>query len=567
MPRDPADRPAETAPGQTGPLPRHRTRRASDLLVLASLLLPALLFAAVATHDRAQALRGARRELLATLDTLHAHAEKVLQFQALALGALDGDLAGLGEAEILAAVPAHQARLAALRREAGGEIGIVVFGADGRALLDSDRPVPLAGVFVGDRAYFRHHRETRGRGPHVADPVISRADGSEILFVTSRRETPDGRFAGIVAAGIRVATLRDTWARAVPDPDAAVTLFRRDGSILARRPPLSPEIAPRFFEDGWVMRALANLPERSIATGPSPVDGSLRLFAFRSIARFPDLVISLGIGRDAALASWRRRTGIYGAFAAATGLALFLLAILARRREGALEALNEALERRVEERTAEVRASEAKVRLLAREVDHRAKNLLAVVQATLRLTPKESASGFAQAVEGRVAALGRAQTLLAEDQWRGAGLHALLESELAPFLAAERGSMTLRGEHVILPARLVQPIAMVVHELATNAVKHGALALAGGRVTVSWETRRGANGPTLALRWTERGGPPLDGPPGRRGFGSRLLGRVVEGQLGGRLRIEWDAAGLDCAVEVPIADGEHAATTVSAATA
>ncbi len=522
--------------------------RAADALLLACVLLPALIFGGVALHDHGRALDAAGRETLATLDALHAHAERTLLFQALALGATEDRLHGLTDAEIRAPASGLHGFLAGLRRHAGGEIGIVVFDAEGRPLVESDRAMPPE-VSVADRDYFRHHRDTPGTAPRLAQPLRSRANGQEILLVTMRRESASGDFAGVIAAGVRRATLADTWARAAPAPDAAVTLFRRDGTLLLRHPRPGPDTPPRFDPQGWVMRAVAAGAERQLLAGPSPVDGTQRIFGFRAIARFPDLLIAHGVSRDQVLAAWRGRVWVYGAFAAVATLALGLGGLFARGRARALRALAETLERRVEARTAEARDGEARVRFLAGEVDHRAKNLLAVVQATLRLTPRHDAEAYARAVEGRIAALARAQTLLAEDRWQGAELRAVLAAELEPFLGPGRGAAVLDGPALALPPEAVQPLAMAVHELATNAVKHGALSVPGGRLRIGWSVDAAG----LELRWAETGGPALAGAPCRRGFGTRVLDGVIRGQLGGQAALDWRPEGLRCTLRVPAA--------------
>src|SRR3954454_8334230 len=127
------------------------------------------------------------------------------------------------------------------------------------------------------------------------------------------------------------------------------------------------------------------------------------------------------------------------------------------------------------------RAAEERQRLLAREVDHRAKNALAVVQSVLHLTPAEDVKAFRAAVEARVAALARAHALLAEEGWHAADLRALLEAEVSPHTAIA-GGVRLDGPCVEVAATAVQPLAMLTHELATNAAKHGALSLPGGVV-------------------------------------------------------------------------------------
>ncbi|NGM21093.1 PAS domain-containing protein [Roseomonas stagni] len=197
----------------------------------------------------------------------------------------------------------------------------------------------------------------------------------------------------------------------------------------------------------------------------------------------------------------------------------------------------------------ERKASEERQALLAREVDHRAKNALAVVLAALRLTRADSLPAYRAAVEGRVAALARAQTLLARENWSGAALAQLLEGELKPFIG-EGQHLVLEGPPVHLQGRAVQPVAMAMHELATNATKHGALSVAGGRVSVSWRTEDG--GATLVMRWRESGGPPAVAP-NRQGFGSRVLEATLRGQLGGGIAMEWSPQGLACTMTLPLA--------------
>ncbi|MDQ1079646.1 PAS domain S-box protein [Pseudoroseomonas cervicalis] len=210
--------------------------------------------------------------------------------------------------------------------------------------------------------------------------------------------------------------------------------------------------------------------------------------------------------------------------------------------------------------TARKHAEEQRL-LLAREVDHRAKNVLALVQAALRLTPKEDAAAYTAAVEGRVMALARAHTLLAQGYWTGAELRDLLEGELAAFLAPAEGAepgaprVLLEGPPVTLPPALAQGVSMVLHELATNATKHGALSREGGTVRVAWSVSE--EPARLRLRWTERGGPPLSGAPRRAGFGSRMLEATIGRQLGGAVRRDWRPEGLECELELPLPAPQH----------
>ncbi len=201
----------------------------------------------------------------------------------------------------------------------------------------------------------------------------------------------------------------------------------------------------------------------------------------------------------------------------------------------------------------ERRRAEERQAMLAREVDHRAKNVLAVVQAALRLTPRSDANAFARAVEGRVNALARTQTLLAEGQWSGAPLRRLIAGELAGFVASGAGGeqpcARLAGPPMLITTDAAQPLAMALHELATNATKYGALSVAGGIVSVTWwaDTAAGA----LRLDWVETGGPAVPGPPDRRGFGSRVLESMLS-QLGGSATLDWHPGGLACRLSAPL---------------
>ncbi|TPG46438.1 PAS domain S-box protein [Roseomonas nepalensis] len=197
------------------------------------------------------------------------------------------------------------------------------------------------------------------------------------------------------------------------------------------------------------------------------------------------------------------------------------------------------------------RAEERQV-FLSREVDHRAKNALSVVQAALRLTRAPDLASYIHAIEGRVGALVRAQTLLADDRWAGADLRTLLRGELTAFLDKGGGPrVSLRGPVIALPAGAAQPFAMAIHELATNAVKYGALSALDGQVVISWEVGPGPPD-CLRLRWAEEGGPSVEGAPDRRGFGTRVLEGTVRGQLGGSILLTWQRSGLVCEIAMPL---------------
>ncbi|MDB5499582.1 MAG: domain S-box protein [Phenylobacterium sp.] len=193
------------------------------------------------------------------------------------------------------------------------------------------------------------------------------------------------------------------------------------------------------------------------------------------------------------------------------------------------------------------RRSEEARKLLMREVDHRARNALTVVQSFVRLTTASSLEDFRRVVDGRVEALARAQTSLAARRWEGASLGGVIEGELAAM--AQPGKYSVSGPHVLLRADDVQAMSMVIHELATNASKYGALSTAGGTLTIAWD-KGSAGGVTLV--WCEEGGPAV-APPAEEGFGSRLISQLTR-QLGGDIVYAWRAEGLRAELNLPFGD-------------
>ncbi|HYC03474.1 MAG TPA: HWE histidine kinase domain-containing protein [Azospirillaceae bacterium] len=191
----------------------------------------------------------------------------------------------------------------------------------------------------------------------------------------------------------------------------------------------------------------------------------------------------------------------------------------------------------------ERRQAEERQRLLMREVDHRAKNVLAVVMSLVRLSRADEPAAFVAAVEGRVAALARAHSLLAETRWNGGGLAAIIGQEVAPH--ADRGQVSLVGPHLMIQPDSVQPLSMIFHELWTNSAKYGALS-ASGVLRVDWVQ----DAAMLNIVWTETGGPVLAGPPPRRGFGTTLIDASVT-QLDGQIEKEWAREGLVCRIRIP----------------
>jgi len=185
----------------------------------------------------------------------------------------------------------------------------------------------------------------------------------------------------------------------------------------------------------------------------------------------------------------------------------------------------------------ERKAAEARQELLTNEVNHRANNLLAVVQSIVRLTRGDDAGALREAISGRIQALARAHSLLAKTRWLGADLQHLVSEELAPYMGEEARAW-VSGTMLPLRPTAAQSLALIIHELVTNAVKYGALSNAEGRVHIDW--RRGKDG--IVLRWREDGGPATSAPTAR-GVGTTVIERAA-GQLDGRVSYDWASGGL-----------------------
>jgi two-component sensor histidine kinase len=185
-------------------------------------------------------------------------------------------------------------------------------------------------------------------------------------------------------------------------------------------------------------------------------------------------------------------------------------------------------------------ADEART-LLMREVDHRARNALAIVQSVVRLTDASDPVRYREEILGRVDAIARAQGSLARTNWEGAVLAEIVRDELTAYAAESR--FTLNGPKITLPAQQVQTFEMIIHELVTNAVKYGALSVPSGTVAVAWRRQS----VVVQFVWQERGGPPVT-PPHRAGFGTHLIARLTR-QMGVSPSMDWDKAGLTARLE------------------
>ncbi len=191
----------------------------------------------------------------------------------------------------------------------------------------------------------------------------------------------------------------------------------------------------------------------------------------------------------------------------------------------------------------ERKRSETQIVNLAREAEHRTKNILSTVLATVRLSHSDTPDDLKQLIEGRISALAKVHTLFVESRWAGADLQRLVTQELLAYGGEKAARMRIDGPAIMLEPSAAQTTAILLHELATNAAKYASLSAADGHVEIAWSLM--ADG-RLSLRWVESGGPTVT-PPTHRGFGTRIVENMIS-QLRGEVRFDWRAEGLTCEI-------------------
>ena len=206
----------------------------------------------------------------------------------------------------------------------------------------------------------------------------------------------------------------------------------------------------------------------------------------------------------------------------------------------------------------ERKEAEAKQALLSREVDHRAKNALAVVQAIVRLARRDDIQEFIQGVEGRINALAQTHELLSRSRWEGADVQRLVLEELAPYQGEKPQRVSAIGPPLMVSPENAQTVAIALHELATNAAKYGALSAPDGRVDASWSSFEDR----LTLTWKESGGPPIT-PPTTKGFGTKIITASLSDPRRGKVVFDWRPEGLICTLEMNMLAPQAAAPVIA----
>jgi two-component sensor histidine kinase len=551
-----------------------RTRLA--LLVLASILplvgfnLVSGYLAYIADRDRAtnEALDLARSLAQAVAAELGSRMA-VLEVLALSRRLADGDLAGFrAQAE------------AVLARQAPGA-NILLLTEDGQQLLNTilppDAPLPK-------RRYLDNQRRVFATGqPAVSDLFVGVVQGRPLIAIDVPVRRPDGSVGMVLGLNPTLDAFEPLLRRQRAKAGWFLVVLDRTGRRVARVPDGASLVGQPVTDDllgAWttgapegvvrsasaegipVLTAYSRVPEIGWGVAVAVPQAELVRPAVRSAlislgVGLLLLALGLGLARLVARGITRPILSLLGLAAAAESkeidgraspdlglpeadrLATALLGE-ARRRRAALAALLD---------------SERRLRLVVAELNHRAKNALATVQA-LALQTARSEGGdptrFTETFTARLKSLGRAHDLLARLAWEGAALGAILRSGLAPWLEVADDETPPRIAVCgscdvplpLIPPGQAQALMMALHELATNATKYGALSVPTGQVEIA--CRADPGGLALTIIWQERGGPAIAGPPARRGFGTRLLERALVHELGGgaQVHLEFAPAGL-----------------------
>lgn len=565
------DRATEAAAGPVLPNWASSVHARLVALVLA-VLLPALGFSAILVVRSAAAER--------TMLEARAH-----DLAAVLAHLLEREMAvSIGTLRALAASPHLQdGDFAAFHRQAvaapkGESEVVVLFEPSGQIVMDTRRAY---GTALPRRTDMSPLQPVFERGETTVSGVTRSSVTGQLVFGITVPVVRDGQ----VVLAIGIATLLEevsgvALSRFELPPDWSAAIFDRHGVIAART----------HFAETSVGRPAAPQMAQAIAAAPSggiyvSTREGQELYAAWRRSELSGWTAAVGVPKAALLAPLNKSLWLLaGAGIAVLALSLILawlgaqrIAVpilrlraaaqaLARRDDpaalpAAAARLNEAdvVEQALVDAADDLRRHEAqrdsteqRLALLAREVDHRAKNMLALVQTLVRRTHADSVTVLKELVGGRIAALARAHTLLAASRWEGADLKRLIEEEFAPYRRPGGARVRAAGPALALAPMAAQSIAMAIHELATNAVKYGALSTPGGRLSVEWSVDGDGR---LTLRWVEAEGPAVAAPTAR-GVGLGVVERAVRDQLEGDIRFDWRPEGLVCEITL---SGRHLA--------
>jgi two-component sensor histidine kinase len=492
-------------------------------------------------RDRSETQRQAQTEAYTLATVLADHADRVVENAALVISQA---AAIVGEADVLTTDESAWQKLKDLSDRSPYVNGIWVGDAAGNSVLTS-YVFPAPRLNAADRDYVRFVRQHPGRLSITFVPRNLYASEPQIKInrSISQSESP---YRGFVTIDVSQQQFNALYGRLKVGPAAPVWLVESGGRPLYREPSIAPE---QLAQIKW--GPIAEDLEEGDFKAIDPITSAETLYVFRRSKNYGLLsIVALPI--DAVLQQWRARVWAYSGLTTAAllgvaGLGFGAVNWLSREQARSVE-----LEGRVQARTAELEDALKQKDVLVSELNHRVKNTLATIQSIARHTVRSSAdlSSFLDTFEKRLMALSSTHALLTEANWAPADLKALLSAELAPYLHESEARVQLSGPPVELSPIVALSTGLVIHELATNAAKYGALSVSTGALQVTWKVATRPDGPRLQLTWDEHGGPQVS-PPTRRGFGTRLIQSSFD-RVGGIVKLEYPETGVRCSIEVPL---------------
>lgn len=535
------------------------------ILVAVAALLPVV---ALLAHNEFAARRAVEVEVKAR--ALEANKQAASEFDRL----LDGLRALLGAASAMPSIQDLAGSEAACREILTAMVRGVpwirtILVLDRRGSLRCDSLQTPTGTDFGDRPFFR---EALSRdGFVIGEHTRSKLSGSPVLPVAMPLRDGQGEIVGVLATAIRLDWLNGQLRERGVGRNDALTIADRNGVILARTP-----FSERFV--GTIIPEAFHHLVKGSAPGTVEVrsqDGTQRILGYKPASVAPEGVyISVGLARDEAFRTVDRQM-VAGIVSIVVGTAVALSAAwlaggLIRRplariisvieswksgsrartglsaEDGDVEAVGQALDEMLDElerRAAETRRAEAQRDLVMRELTHRVKNTLALVQSIAYQTFGRSDPELVRAFAERLVTLSSTYNILLGEQFAGGQLKAVISNAVQPHRAAPE-SFQIDGPPVFIGAQAALSLSLVVHELATNATKYGSLSQPGGTVRIGWTA---SSDDRVVLTWQEQGGPSV-AIPRTEGFGSKLIKRAFSGDPRAQVEISYLPSGVRCSM-------------------
>lgn len=483
-------------------------------LLVAGTMLPLIVFAVGLAYSNYRQDRGnATRRVLETVRSMRVVLDSEVQ-------RMTGGLQVLALSNSL-----QNSNFDSFRRLAAGFIS--QYGGDSVLLL-ADRS--------GHQLFSTVTTETANLPPRNNRAIVERVFASKApqysdLFVGSTKKRPivtvevpvlhNGEVAYALSFSPPITMFQKLVEQQRPNDQWTVSLLDTKARVFAR----TPNPAETFGKEasGALYDAMSRSPEAALST--VSLDGVALSSAFTK-SQLTGWTVVAGVTESSLIAPLWRNIAITGLI----GGILLLIGLTFAVRMAATIARGEMLHN-----------------LLIEELNHRVKNTLALMQAIAAQTFRSASRDERTKFEGRLGALAEAHNLLSQEKWAGSELRDVIARALQPFLLNGPDRIRMAGPAVPLSPRLAVVLSMIVHEIATNAAKYGALSNETGRVTLEWEIIADAPKPRLRLIWTEIGGPPVTAPV-RRGFGSRLIERSARDQLDGEATVDFLPRGVVCTV-------------------